>query len=488
MGIQASCRLTQIAMNGRHSELETQASSSADVIRKFASQKTPILIVSHFDADGISAGSILLTAVSRLGTPVHLRAVDNLSDKVLKDLETVDSDLVMFADIGSGYLSMIGKTLSHKQVIISDHHQTAGDPPPNVHHFNTHLLGFNGSAEISGAGTAYLLAKAVDQRNKDLSPMALVGCLGDQQDKGPRRTLTGLNETILKDAVDMKLVEVAQDLTLFGRQTRPVHRAIAATTTPFLPGLSGEEDRCLALLDAAGIPTKVDDRWRTVVDLSIDEKRRLVDRIIQHMISLKTSGEVALELLGSVYTLTREDPWTPLRDAREFASLLNACGRLGKAGLGVCLGVGDRAAAFEEAQQVYSEYRKWLAKYMNWLTGDPSVLKKTGNVVIVRGEGVIDENMTGAVSSLVSSSNLFGASKVTVVVTSTKDGAAKISARATDKLVARGVNLGRLLQELAPNYGGNGGGHAIAAGATLEKGRLEMFLEEFGKRIDSAVS
>ena len=53
--------------------------------------------------------------------------------------------------------------------------------------------------------------------------------------------------------------------------------------------------------------------------------------------------------------------------------------------------------------------------------------------------------------------------------------------------MAKGINLGRLLQELAPNYGGNGGGHAIAAGATLEKGRLEMFLEEFGKRIDSAV-
>lgn len=472
----------------RYVELEKHANHAANVIRKFASQKNPILIVSHFDADGISAGSILLSAVSRLATPVHLRAIDSLSDKTLKDLEAVDSELVIFADIGSGYLSMIGKALRHKEVIVSDHHQSMGDLPPNVHHFNTHLLGFNGSAEISGAGTAYLLAKAVDQRNRDLSHMALVGCLGDQQDKGPKRTLTGLNETILRDAVDMKLVEVVQDLTLFGRQTRPVHRAIAATTAPFLPGLSGEEDRCLALLDAANIPTKVDDRWRAIVDLSVDEKRRLVDRIIQHMVSLKVSGEVALELLGSVYTLVREDPWTPLRDAREFASLLNACGRLGKAGLGVCLGVGDRAAAFEEAQQVYSVYRKWLAKYMNWLTGDPSLVKRTEHVVIVRGEGVIDENMTGAVSSLVSSSSLFGGSKVTVVVTSTRDGGAKVSARATDELVARGVNLGRVLQELTPNYGGNGGGHAIAAGATLGKERLELFLEEFGKIIDSVVS
>ena len=472
----------------RHLELDRRASEVAEVIGKFASERSPILLVTHFDADGISAGSIILTAVERLGVPVHLRVIENLSEKVLEELENIEADLVVFTDMGSGYLSIIGKTLRHREIVIADHHQALGDEPPNSHHFNTHLLGFNGSAEISGAGTAYLLARALDSRNKDLSPMALVGCLGDQQDKGPKRTLTGLNSEILNDALEIKAVEVAQDLILFGRQTRPVHRAIASSTTPFLPGLSGEEDRCLAVLASANIPTKVEDRWRTIVDLSVDEKRRLVDKIIEHIISRKMSGEIALELIGGVYTLTREDPWTPLRDAREFATLLNACGRMGKAGLGIALGLGDRGAAFEESQQVYSEYRKWLAKYMNWLTEDPSALNQKGHVVVVRGEGVIDENMTGAVSSLVSSSNLFGGSKVTLVVTSTKDGGMKVSARATDQLVAKGVNLGKILQDLSPNYGGNGGGHAIAAGATLERERLDKFLEEFTGIVDSVVA
>jgi RecJ-like exonuclease len=350
------------------------------------------------------------------------------------------------------------------------------------------LLGYDGSAEISGAGTAYLLARAIDPHNKDLAAMAVVGCLGDQQDKGPKRTLTGLNAEVLSDAIQAGKIEEAQDLILFGRQTRPIHRAIASTTTPYLPGLSGEEDKCLALLDMADIPTKVEDRWRTITDLSTDEKRRLVDKIIQHVISLKMSGEIALDLIGTVYTLTREDPWTPLRDAREFATLLNACGRMGKAGLGIALGLGDRGSAFEEAQQVYDDYRKWLAKYMNWLTTEPSALKQEGNVVIVRGEGVIDENMTGSVSSIVSSSNLFGEDKVTLVVTFTKHGEAKVSARATDHLVAKGVNLGRILQTLSLNHGGNGGGHAIAAGATVGRDRMERFLEELGRTINSALS
>ena len=474
--------------NDRRDKLLALARTVASVVREFAEEKRSILLVTHFDADGISAGSILLTAIRRLEPPVHIRAVDSLSDKELEELGNVDSDLIIFSDIGSGYLSQIGNILQHKQVIVTDHHQALGNPPDNCYHFNTHLLGFDGSAEISGAGTAYLLAKTIDNQNRDLSAMALVGCLGDQQDKGPKRSLNGLNREILEDATEMKLVEVAQDLILFGRQTRPIHRAIAATTAPFLPGLSGEEDRCLALLDSVNIPAKVDDRWRAIVDLSTEEKRKLVDQIIRHIISLNASGEIALDLIGSVYTLTREDPWTPLRDAREFATLLNACGRMGKPGLGIALGAGDRGAAFEEAQQVYATYRKWLAKYMSWLTTDSSALKRKGHVVVVRGEGVIEENMTGAVSSLVSSSNLFGESQITIVVTLTRTGEAKVSTRATDLLIARGVNLGRILQELAPRFGGNGGGHAIAAGATLESEKLDTFLEQFCKTVESVLS
>ena len=472
----------------RLGELQQRAAEACSIIRSNAEERSPVVVVNHFDADGLSAGSIVLAALNRLEVPTHLRVVESLSEKAIEEVDNIESNLVVFADIGSGYLDMISKGLSARRIIISDHHQTLGNPTAAVTHFNPHLFGFDGSTEISGAGTAYLLAKSLDSRNRELAPMALVGCLGDQQDKGPKRTLRGLNKTILDDAIEARLVEESQDLIFFGRQTRPIHRAIASTTTPFIPGLSNEEDKCLAILDRANIPTKVDDRWRTISDLLIDEKRRLVDMVIQHMISLGLSGEAVLELIGSVYTLTQEDPWTPLRDAREFATLLNACGRMGKPSLGVALGVGDRGASFEEAQEVYAKYKRSLAKYMNWLAKEPSAFKQLGSIVVVRGDGVIDENMTGAVSSLVSASNLFGDSKVTLVITQTKEGSTKVSARATDLLVERGVNLGRILQSLAVNYGGNGGGHAIAAGATIAREGVDNFLEDFRKIVSSVLA
>ena len=472
----------------RRAELNRLANEATDAIRRVADKDSPILLVTHFDADGLSAGSIMLAAVRRLGTDAHQRVVESLSENIVEELDGIESELVIFTDMGSGQLTLLAKGLQNKEVVVADHHQALGDPGENTHHFNPHTVGYDGSTVISGAGTAYLLAKAIDGKNADLSPMAVVGCLGDQQDKGPQRRLTGLNVEILRDAIDLNLVEETQDLILFGRQTRPVHRAIASTTSPFLPGLSGEEDKCLALLDLARIPTKIDEKWRTISDLSLAEKQRLVDGIIQHMMGLKLSGEKALELIGAVYTLVKEDPWTPLRDAREFATLLNSCGRMGMAGLGIALGLGDRGAAFKETEQVYSEYKKSLAKYMNWLTTIPGALKQEDNLVIVRGEGVIDENMTGAVSSIVSSSNLFGPGKVTLVLTTRKDGAVKVSVRATDHLVSKGVNLGKILQTLTPQYGGNGGGHAIAAGATVDGNKLDGFLAAFEKTINSVIA
>ncbi|TMI48048.1 DHH family phosphoesterase [Candidatus Bathyarchaeota archaeon] len=467
--------------------LHKQASETASLIREKASDDT-ILLASHFDADGISAGSIMLSAVNRLGSVPHLRIIDSVNERILDQIEAIESDLVIFTDIGSGYLEIISKILRNRDIVVADHHQPLGEPGSNLHHFNTHILGFDGSEEISGAGTAYLLAKALDSRNTDLSAMAIVGALGDQQDKGPERRFKGLNADILKDAVESKVIEVTKDLIFFGRQTRPIHRAIASTTDPFLPGLSGEEDRCLALLDAAGIPTKVDDRWRTISDLSLEEKSRIVDKIIEHTISSKFPGEIVLNLIGSVYTLTREEPGTSLRDAREFATLLNSCGRMNRAGLGIAIGIGDRGESYQEAQQLYSEYKTQLSKYMNWVATAPNATRTGKNVVIVNGKGIIDESMTGAVSSLISSSKLFGESKVTVVTTLTRSGEAKVSTRATEQLVQKGVNLGKILQNLSPKYGGIGGGHAIAAGATIPSSELDRFLRDLEKSLDEMLA
>src|SRR5439155_1675314 len=79
--------------------LHKQASEKASLIREKASDDT-ILLASHFDADGISAGSIMLSAVNRLGSVPHLRIFDSVNERILDQIEAIESDLVIFTDIG----------------------------------------------------------------------------------------------------------------------------------------------------------------------------------------------------------------------------------------------------------------------------------------------------------------------------------------------------------------------------------------------------
>jgi len=64
-----------------------------------------------------------------------------------------------------------------------------------------------------------------------------------------------------------------------------------------------------------------------------------------------------------------------------------------------------------------------------------------------------------------------------------ESGNIKLSTRGTKKLVGEGLNLGKILSECCEIVGGAGGGHNIAAGATIPAGKLDEFLREFAKRL-----
>jgi RecJ-like exonuclease len=68
-----------------------------------------------------------------------------------------------------------------------------------------------------------------------------------------------------------------------------------------------------------------------------------------------------------------------------------------------------------------------------------------------------------------------------IIAFANKDGDVKVSARATQRLVSKGVNLASALKFAAEKVGGMGGGHAIAAGATIPDGRETDFLRELNR-------
>ncbi|UCC33234.1 MAG: DHH family phosphoesterase, partial [Candidatus Bathyarchaeota archaeon] len=276
---------------------------------------------------------------------------------------------------------------------------------------------------------------------------------------------------------------IERDLLFFGRETRPIHKALAYTTNPYIPGLSGEEDKSLAFLAGVGITPKHEDKWRALRDLSQDEKIKLSSALSDYLISKGFPSDAALSLVGTVYTLAHEEPWTPLRDAREFTVLLNATGRMNKAGLGVAICMGDRGKALDEADEMLNAYRRSIAKCLSWVNDEPDRMEELDSIYVVRGGGFIDEKMISAVSTILSSGLPKPEKPLLAYSRISGEDMVKVSARTVALLTEKGLDLGEILRVAAEEYNGRGGGHDIAAGAQVSTKSITSFIELVDKLV-----
>ena len=457
--------------------LTNDADEAANLIHEHIKKGDVIHLSSHIDADGLSAAGIMGKALLRAGGKFRLRLERWMDEKVAERIAQENAALTIFTDMGSGYLDLLGEKLANRDVIILDHHQPVTEIPSSFVQVNPHVHGINGTRDISGSGVAYFAAKALDKTNIDLACIAIVGALGDLQDKNKERKLGGANRTIVEDAVKSGFLEVETDLLFFGRETRPIHEALARTTNPFIPEISSEEDKSLAFLMNLDIQPKRNDKWRALRDLSAEEKKKLLSAIADHLVSKGLAGDIAFDLVGEVYTLTHEEPWTPLRSAREFSVLLNATGRMDKAGLGVAICMGDRKKCLEEATTVIQDYRRTITKYLRWVTEKPGRLEQLESIYVVRGDGFIDEKVLSPVCTILSTTLTRLGKPIIAYATISGEDQVKVSSRGSEPLIQKGLNLGAIMQLAAEKYSGRGGGHDVAAGAQVPIKDVDAFIK-----------
>jgi len=457
-------------------DLTKDAKEAASLILDHISKGDIIHVSSHVDADGLSAGGIIAKALLRAGAKFRLRLERWMDEKVADRIAEEGAELTIFTDMGSGYLDLLGERLT-KDVIILDHHQPITELPDGFVQVNPHTRGIDGTRDISGAGVSYFAAKALNKKNIDLAYLAVVGALGDLQDKNKERKLGGANKFIVEDAIKSGLLEVEKDLLFFGRETRPIHQALARTTNPFIPEISGEEDKSLAFLMNLGIQPKRNDKWRALRDLSSDEKKTLLSAIADHLVSKGLSGDISFDLVGDVYTLAKEEPWTPLRSAREFSVLLNATGRMDKAGLGAAICMGDRKKCLEEATQMIQKYRSTITRYLRWVTEKPERLEELDSIYVLRGDGFIDEKVLSPVCTILSTTLTKLGKPIIGYARISGEEQVKISSRGSEQLIQNGLNLGDVMQVASEKFSGRGGGHDVAAGAQVPIKDVEAFIK-----------
>jgi RecJ-like exonuclease len=156
---------------------------------------------------------------------------------------------------------------------------------------------------------------------------------------------------------------------------------------------------------------------------------------------------------------------------------------MSKYGLGISICLRDKESA-KFIEEVSKEYRSTLAKYMDLIVENKNLIQELNNIIVVRGEKNINENMSGAISSMISVSSNFDKNKALLVVTKTKGDMVKISARVKDELLKnQSIDLGKILAEASNKNGGIGGGHRMAAGAKVTSAKLENFLKDVDKEM-----
>jgi RecJ-like exonuclease len=154
-----------------------------------------------------------------------------------------------------------------------------------------------------------------------------------------------------------------------------------------------------------------------------------------------------------------------LKDAKEFATILNACTNMNEPSIGLALCLGNEKA-LGTARNLLKAYRKVIGNYMRWIENNPESIRQAENVNYILGRDVINENFIGTIVSM-----LFKPVEKTLIgFGNSKDGI-KVSAR------SKGINIRDIIVEAAKICGGRGGGHEGAAGAVIPADTQERFIE-----------
>lgn len=438
-------------------EIEKTAKIAKALIRE-----KNVKVISHHDADGLSSAAILIKALTREAACFEFRILKQLTEEDISELNISESDFLILSDLGSGQIDGLRSILDRTQVLILDHHDPVRKEHMNLFHINPLVLG---EEEISASMICYLFTKSLNIKNTDLIDLAVVGAIGDIMDE--KWKFRGLGRKVLEEAEMLGKISVEKGLRLYGRNTRPIFKSLEYSSDTIIPDITGSESNAVQFLTEIGIELKEGGRWRRLKDLTLKEQKKLASAIIVER--LKNGYEDAEDIFGEIYTLVgRPDE---LQDAREFATLLNACGRTGRFDIAIRLCLND-LSAIRDSWDILRNYRKMISSGLNWLRDGNFEVR--GSLTIVDGGARIPDTIIGTLSSIALSSGLVSPLKPVIGFADAGGGNLKVSARISRNL---NFNLRDIIVEAARIAGGEGGGHTFAAGALIAAGKKEEFIK-----------
>ena len=449
-----------------------------------------VKVVSHIDADGLTSAAVAVRALQRAGKSYDVEFLKSLKPHDVSRLKDDNPDTLWFTDLGAGAASLFGDV----EPVITDHHVPTGG---GKYHLNCHFAGEDGARYLSGSTTTYLVARAMDRANRDMAGVAVVGSVGDLQDTDLGR-LGGMNAAVVEDARAAGVLAPLIDTRYFGRETRGLAKMLQFADDPCVPGVSGRHNETCQFLGSVGIPLHENEEERRWGHLTTEERRRVMSAVAKSLLTKGYGAKSVRRLVGEVYVLRGERAGEPVRDAKEFATLLNSTARYGEADVGLAIALGDRVEMYARGLELLKGHRANLVAgiqsvkerglterpHLQWFDAGSTIRETIVGIVagmMYNADGVRKDLPIFAFADCEGDASQLPGGEL-------KGPVVKVSGRASRGLVSAGVNLADVMRIAAAKVGGAGGGHAPAAGATIPRARIEPFLEAADAAIEAQLA
>jgi len=419
---------------GSLAELEALSKQVADAII----EHDTVRLISHNDADGLSAAGVMCNALYRRGILFHATIVSQFEQSTIDLIHKTPDAAVILCDMGSGQVELTSKL---KDAIIIDHHKPTGKLEHI--HFNPHLVGIDGSSELCASCGAYMVARQMGE-NSDLAGLALAGAIGDKQ------AMKGGNRFILDEAIEKKVVTVKKGLRV---GDEPVEELLEYGIDPYLD-ITGDKEKIQEFLEKMEVKGRLS-------ELSEEQLTRFTSALILKL--AKQGSMPAIDsLVGDCYTLNNE----VIPNIYDLVNIMNACGKE-KAGLGLSVCLRD-VSAVDEAKAITRDHQRGLIATIKKVQSQVKSAQNFRYVLLgdSGGTGIIAGTMTRYLYP-----------DKPFITLNEVEGKIKISGRGTRKLVAAGLDLASAMREASASLGGMGGGHDVAAGATIPRGTAMKFID-----------
>lgn len=430
-------------------EMERKLEQASNLLEEYDKFR----IITHYDADGITSAAVLIRALMKEQKGFHTTFVSSFPDEIPEGLP------VICTDIGNSHLKRIKN--STDCAIVLDHHSVDEDIEGDADHIfiNPHSYGIDGAREVSGATLTFLITVYYNQNNWKNVYYGLAGAAADKQNIGGFK---GLNKQIVDTALDKDVLKEKKGLYIDGDG---LVDALMKAGDPYFPGISGRIKRINKLIESIDL-----DPETSVLELSGDKDRKLTSMLVLSLLK-KNIPDHVIESIKGPHFLTEGLDF----DIELLYKLINSCARTNQAGLGLSICLGDKSS-IKKGKEIRKKYRKKMIERLNQLEDEG--IEKKDHIQYFFEERKERKGELAGLGMLYLLDQRYPAFGLTEV-----DENIDLSARGTKEMVNKGLDLGSLCRKIASKYEGNGGGHDIAAGATIPKNRLDQFLDDMDKEV-----